>query len=231
MHLQNFCQGCQCLCMQHPACRLTYLGYDFLAIHALVKQGAISSVGRQIGVGKESDVFEVGTQHTLCVGRQAGTLQGRAGEEAGVFVGAHNRFCDSVLDSGNRTRRPSGQPMHQACSKDRQGSCAEGEPHLEGTSTCCIGTLLCESAEQVSCAKHSGGAKLGLAKRSAASSCVLGKQHQTHALELHALEGACLGRCMHCSCMPWKVHALEGACCLSAALCCSAAPVTAGSPA
>ena len=46
---------------QHPACRLTYLGYDFLAIHALVKQGAISSVGRQIGVGKESDVFEVGT--------------------------------------------------------------------------------------------------------------------------------------------------------------------------
>eukprot|EP00891_Asterochloris_glomerata_P007286 jgi/Astpho2/7286/e_gw1.00113.90.1_t len=39
--------------------RLTYLGYDFLAIHALVKQGAISSVGRQIGVGKESDVFEV----------------------------------------------------------------------------------------------------------------------------------------------------------------------------
>ena len=41
------------------ACRLTYLGYDYLAIHTLVKQGAISSVGRQIGVGKESDVFEV----------------------------------------------------------------------------------------------------------------------------------------------------------------------------
>ncbi len=39
--------------------RLTYLGYDFLAIHTLVKKGVINSVGRQIGVGKESDVFEV----------------------------------------------------------------------------------------------------------------------------------------------------------------------------
>ena len=39
--------------------RLTYLGYDFLAIHSLVKKGVISSVGRQIGVGKESDVYEV----------------------------------------------------------------------------------------------------------------------------------------------------------------------------
>ena len=41
--------------------RLTYLGYDFLAIHSLVKKGVINSVGRQIGVGKESDVFEVTT--------------------------------------------------------------------------------------------------------------------------------------------------------------------------
>lgn len=39
--------------------RLTTLGYDFLAIRALVARGAISGVGRQIGVGKESDVFEV----------------------------------------------------------------------------------------------------------------------------------------------------------------------------
>ena len=39
--------------------RLTSLGYDFLALKALVNRGAISAVGRQIGVGKESDVFEV----------------------------------------------------------------------------------------------------------------------------------------------------------------------------
>ncbi|GJX96745.1 serine/threonine-protein kinase RIO2 [Tanacetum coccineum] len=35
--------------------RLTYLGYDFLAIKTLVNRGIFSSVGRQIGVGKESD--------------------------------------------------------------------------------------------------------------------------------------------------------------------------------
>ena len=41
--------------------RLTYLGYDFLAIKAFVNRGVITSVGRQIGVGKESDIFEVPT--------------------------------------------------------------------------------------------------------------------------------------------------------------------------
>lgn len=39
--------------------RLTTLGYDFLAIRVLVARGSIAGVGRQIGVGKESDVFEV----------------------------------------------------------------------------------------------------------------------------------------------------------------------------
>lgn len=36
------------------------MGYDFLAIHTLTQRGHIVSVGRQIGVGKESDIFEVG---------------------------------------------------------------------------------------------------------------------------------------------------------------------------
>ena len=39
--------------------RLTYLGYDFLAIKTLFKRGSICSVGPQIGVGKEADVFQV----------------------------------------------------------------------------------------------------------------------------------------------------------------------------
>ena len=39
--------------------RLTYLGYDYLAIKTLVNRGVITGVGRQIGVGKEADVFEV----------------------------------------------------------------------------------------------------------------------------------------------------------------------------
>ena len=42
--------------------RLTPLGYDFLAIKAFVNRGAIAGVGRRIGVGKESDVFEVVTE-------------------------------------------------------------------------------------------------------------------------------------------------------------------------
>ncbi|KAI5084751.1 hypothetical protein GOP47_0000920 [Adiantum capillus-veneris] len=39
--------------------RLTNLGYDFLAIKTMVNRGLIVGVGRQIGVGKESDIFEV----------------------------------------------------------------------------------------------------------------------------------------------------------------------------
>ncbi|CAM6099116.1 unnamed protein product [Calypogeia fissa] len=39
--------------------RLTNLGYDYLAIKTMVNRGLITGVGRQIGVGKESDIFEV----------------------------------------------------------------------------------------------------------------------------------------------------------------------------
>eukprot|EP00249_Psilotum_nudum_P006552 c19875_g1_i1 orf=271-1782(-) len=42
--------------------RLTTLGYDFLAIRTMVNRGLVVGVGRQIGVGKESDVFEVLTE-------------------------------------------------------------------------------------------------------------------------------------------------------------------------
>ncbi|KLO20210.1 RIO1-domain-containing protein [Schizopora paradoxa] len=39
--------------------RLTYGGYDYLAIRALSKRDSMYSVGNQIGVGKESDVYVV----------------------------------------------------------------------------------------------------------------------------------------------------------------------------
>lgn len=42
--------------------RLTYLGYDFLAIKTLVNRGVFTAVGRKIGVGKESDIFEVSNE-------------------------------------------------------------------------------------------------------------------------------------------------------------------------
>eukprot|EP01084_Bolivina_argentea_P019067 35473_1 len=37
---------------------LTFRGYDYLAINVFVQRGLIIAIGRQIGVGKESDVFE-----------------------------------------------------------------------------------------------------------------------------------------------------------------------------
>ncbi|KAI5670042.1 hypothetical protein M9H77_19895 [Catharanthus roseus] len=42
--------------------RLTTLGYDFLAIKTLVNRGVFTAVGRRIGGGKESDLFEVATE-------------------------------------------------------------------------------------------------------------------------------------------------------------------------
>jgi RIO kinase 2 len=43
---------------EYDGYRLSYLGYDILALNALLTRGVISFVGSQIGVGKESDIFE-----------------------------------------------------------------------------------------------------------------------------------------------------------------------------
>lgn len=45
--------------------RLTSMGYDYLALRALMKRGVIHSVGRAIGVGKEADVFIVAASDGL----------------------------------------------------------------------------------------------------------------------------------------------------------------------
>lgn len=37
--------------------RLTYGGYDYLAMRAMTKRDTIHAVGNQIGVGKESDIY------------------------------------------------------------------------------------------------------------------------------------------------------------------------------
>ncbi|KAI0788579.1 RIO1-domain-containing protein [Abortiporus biennis] len=42
--------------------RLTYGGYDYLAMRALSKRDSMYSVGNQIGVGKESDIYIVADQ-------------------------------------------------------------------------------------------------------------------------------------------------------------------------
>lgn len=45
--------------------RLTSLGYDYLALRALVKRGVLDAVGRPLGVGKEADVFMVTASEEL----------------------------------------------------------------------------------------------------------------------------------------------------------------------
>ena len=59
--------------MQDDGYRLTYGGLDYLALHTHLKRHDLYSVGNQIGVGKESDIFVVadptGTQHVLKVHR------------------------------------------------------------------------------------------------------------------------------------------------------------------
>lgn len=53
--------------------RLTYGGLDYLALHTHLKRKTLYSVGNQIGVGKESDIFVVaspnGVQHVLKIHR------------------------------------------------------------------------------------------------------------------------------------------------------------------
>lgn len=46
-------------CYRYDGYKLTYLGYDYLALRAMMKRGNIVSVGRKIGVGKESDIYLV----------------------------------------------------------------------------------------------------------------------------------------------------------------------------
>lgn len=48
--------------MKYEGYRLTYGGYDFLAVRALSKRDSIYSVGNQIGTGKESDIYVVATE-------------------------------------------------------------------------------------------------------------------------------------------------------------------------
>ena len=43
--------------IQYDGYSLNYLGYDYLAIHSLIKQGILVKICSKIGVGKESDVF------------------------------------------------------------------------------------------------------------------------------------------------------------------------------
>mmetsp|Transcript_16653 Transcript_16653/g.11927 ORF Transcript_16653/g.11927 Transcript_16653/m.11927 type:complete len:108 (+) Transcript_16653:179-502(+) len=43
---------------QYDGYALTYMGYDYLALKTFIKRGHITKIGLQIGVGKESDIYQ-----------------------------------------------------------------------------------------------------------------------------------------------------------------------------
>ncbi|KAJ3103417.1 Kinesin-associated protein 3 [Phlyctochytrium planicorne] len=49
--------------VKYEGYRLTYGGYDYLALRSFSKRGSIHSVGNQIGVGKESDIYIVANEN------------------------------------------------------------------------------------------------------------------------------------------------------------------------
>ena len=43
--------------LKYDGYSLNYIGYDYLAIHTLIKRGVLMRIGPKLGVGKESDVY------------------------------------------------------------------------------------------------------------------------------------------------------------------------------
>lgn len=75
--------------------RLTYLGYDFLAIKTLVNRGVFVAVGRQIGVGKESDIFEVAKEDGTVLAmklHRLGRTSFRAVKSKRDYLGHRNNY-------------------------------------------------------------------------------------------------------------------------------------------
>ncbi|KAJ3414181.1 Serine/threonine-protein kinase RIO2 [Chytridiales sp. JEL 0842] len=71
-HLMNLCKHNlvgRVMNAKYEGYRLTYGGYDYLALKTFSKRGTVYSVGNQIGVGKESDIYivadEEGNQRVL----------------------------------------------------------------------------------------------------------------------------------------------------------------------
>lgn len=67
------------------------MGYDFLALRAMMKRGNVVSVGNKMGVGKESDIYLVQNEEgeTLALKLQRlGRVSFRAIKQVAVLRGA-----------------------------------------------------------------------------------------------------------------------------------------------
>jgi RIO kinase 2 len=118
--------------------RLTYGGLDYLGLHALQKGGVVYSVGNQIGVGKESDIFvvsdEKGVQRVLKIHRlgrvsfkkgvrnKRDYARTRAQKERGagswmymsrLAAVKEHAFMTALYEAGMSVPMPLGQSRHQ----------------------------------------------------------------------------------------------------------------------
>lgn len=118
--------------------RLTYGGLDYLGLHSLQKSNVVYSVGNQIGVGKESDIFvvsdEKGEQRVLKIHRlgrvsfkkgvrnKRDYARTRTQKERGagswmymsrLAAVKEHAFMAALHDAGVRVPTPLGQNRHQ----------------------------------------------------------------------------------------------------------------------
>jgi len=68
---------------------LNYFGYDYLALHSLIKKNILVGVGAKIGVGKESDIYFCYINPNCCLNN----LQEENGE--GNQIVSKDKFCQS----------------------------------------------------------------------------------------------------------------------------------------
>ena len=66
---------------------LNYLGYDFLALHTLIKKDILVGVGAKIGVGKESDIYFCYINPNCCLTN--------VDDERNKILISQDKFCQS----------------------------------------------------------------------------------------------------------------------------------------
>lgn len=78
--------------------RLTYAGYDYLALNTFTHRNVISGIGNQIGVGKESDVFVCGytdededKQYAIKFHRLGRVCFRKVSEKRDFYTKSHNK--------------------------------------------------------------------------------------------------------------------------------------------
>lgn len=96
--------------------RLTYMGYDFLALRALTARGHISGVGRQIGMGKESDIFEA----RLPCSHRGGAALCEGEEEPRRAARPHRHACEARARTATVVGRAQNRRALHSCARVRR---------------------------------------------------------------------------------------------------------------